>query len=301
MEEDSIFNRLYGQVAPHPEMAEAGPGVSHMGRGREADGTYSRQLLKDKVMAEMALNRQGSLMGSEKTNQRAFEAGSPILSTIQKAIDFANPMNWMGGMGGASTSGAIINNLAGMKGVRSIGQLMKMDRPFVEALHKVPEQFNIRAVPQEVLGMESANARLAQRAPHQIQEANIQMGEPILASKQSGEVLGHELTHGYSLTRPRLMSNTVPEEQFKKMHNLLPDQAKADLELNLMQHRPSSGETPMYSEAERRKEEILGYFMQNSLRSRGLELAGKGSRDLSDLARRNYMETQVSPLFGVKR
>lgn len=299
MADDSIFNRLFGQVAPHPEMAESsGPTVSHMGRGREADGTFLRPLMKDKVLAEMELNRQGSLMGSEKANQREFEAGSPILATIQKAIDGLNPMNWMGGFGG---SAATITNAAGRLGRNSIGRLMKLDRDYVKTLHALPEEFKITQVGQEALGASDAVTSPMRKAAHQIQGADIYMGD-ILNNPKAGEVLGHELSHGYSLTRPKgLFSSTLEPEQLKRMETLLDDTTKMRLEKNLEMYQNKSSGTPMFSSAERKREEILAHFTQNALTSRAAERAGQGARDLSDYARTNYWEKEVSPLFGIRR
>ena len=77
--------------------------------------------------ADTELNRQGSLMGSQRTNQRQSEARQgPALSTLSKAVDFANPINWMGGMGGNAAAIAPTGN--------------KMLRQLLEALrNKAPK------------------------------------------------------------------------------------------------------------------------------------------------------------------
>lgn len=55
--------------------------------------------------ADAQLNQAGSVMGSQKTQQRQSEARQgPAMSTLNQAVNFANPINWMGGMGGASSA-----------------------------------------------------------------------------------------------------------------------------------------------------------------------------------------------------
>lgn len=57
--------------------------------------------------ADAALNRSGSVMGSQRTQRRQSEARQgPALSTLSKGIDFANPINWMGGFGGGGSAAA---------------------------------------------------------------------------------------------------------------------------------------------------------------------------------------------------
>jgi hypothetical protein len=61
--------------------------------------------------ADAKLNQAGSVMGSQKTQQRESEARQgPALSTLSKGIEMANPINWMGGMGGSSAAIAPTGN-----------------------------------------------------------------------------------------------------------------------------------------------------------------------------------------------
>lgn len=73
------------------------------------------QILFGKAMgespADAQLNQAGSVMGSQRTQQRESETRQgPLLSTVSKAVDFANPINWMGSMGGSAAAIAPTGN-----------------------------------------------------------------------------------------------------------------------------------------------------------------------------------------------
>ena len=55
--------------------------------------------------ADVELNRAGSVMGSERTGERAnVRQQGPALSALTDVLNFANPVNWMGGMAGGTAA-----------------------------------------------------------------------------------------------------------------------------------------------------------------------------------------------------
>lgn len=65
--------------------------------------------------ADQALNRAGSMMGSAKTMERESQARQgPLLSTLSDLVNFANPIDWMGGFGGgAAAAGPGVRRMGG--------------------------------------------------------------------------------------------------------------------------------------------------------------------------------------------
>jgi len=92
--------------------------------------------------ADAALNLEGSLMGSARAQPReAAQAQGPLGATLNDVVNALNPINWMGGFGGAS--GAVLGPIRTAAQKQAVQGLRRFDPALLEAVVKSPKQFNI--------------------------------------------------------------------------------------------------------------------------------------------------------------
>ena len=175
--------------------------------------------------ADAELNRQGSLMGSQRTQQRQSEARQgPALSTLSKAVDFANPINWMGGFGGQSAMLGPIRNAAQRQIVKS---LHRGAPDLLESLRSIPQKVHFNSeVPlsnpmasgQKVGGLATPDFNISinpsvlrGRLPQAVQQtwpdvANMTGNQTMFANLPA--VVGHEAQH---IANDPLVRGQIPD------------------------------------------------------------------------------------------
>ncbi len=129
-------------------MAEPSPEDFNLMGGLRTDPRYAMiapqgmlsQILSGRILGESpadeALNRAGSVMGSAKSQPReAAQRQGPALATLSAMIAGANPIDWMGGAGGAAAVGMPMARGVGSKVFKSGAQeLAQMAKPGVRPL-----------------------------------------------------------------------------------------------------------------------------------------------------------------------
>jgi hypothetical protein len=170
--------------------------------------------------ADADLNQAGSVMGSQKTQQRESEARQgPLLSTISKGVEFANPINWMGGMGGASSAA-----------IAPTGN--KMLQSLMQALYtKAPKLMDQVQDTGRMVYPYLTPGNPAKSAVGTYQSLNPLAGQVQVSGMQSQDemlkTLAHELRH--FLTDPKLATKN-PEhglETAQQLGNMMPGIQKA--------------------------------------------------------------------------
>ena len=104
----------------------------------------SAEAIQREHVADASLNQQGSLMGSQRQQQLTGDQ-DPLLATLAKLMNVANPIEWMGGMAGGS--GAVLGPIRNQAQKRIVSSLAKNSPDLLDTIKKLPERVSFDSRP----------------------------------------------------------------------------------------------------------------------------------------------------------